>query len=65
MGAILGRKMKIEFYLGRFTFPPYIWRLEKGSFNKEEAEYYGHTWAIVINFLWFEIQIHDKYLDGK
>jgi hypothetical protein len=57
--------MRVELYLDDFRLVPHFWKQE-GRFTGWEAEYYGHTWAFTINWLWFELMVYGtKDNDGN
>jgi hypothetical protein len=46
--------MKIEIYLDDFQLMPSVWRC---WLTGEQARYFDHTWAIVVSWLWWELEI--------
>lgn len=49
--------MEIEISIEAFTIKLSIWKLWP-PFIGSRAEYFGHTWAFSISWLWFELLVY-------
>lgn len=56
-------KLDVDLDTRVFCWRPYC---QFGKYpNIESAQYFGHYWFLVINFLWFELTIYEPYKGAR